>query len=109
MHFFLVYVSSLYFLLYKHTGAGGGGGLSYKGTRIFFFFFSIPKRYQFNYNKLYKGTDTTLAAVILGFSTLPIQKFKPPKDTTTGHDHFHRGVPPPPYPEAHFVFVYLFS
>ena len=26
MHFFLVYVSSLYFLLYKHTGAGVGGG-----------------------------------------------------------------------------------
>ena len=25
VHFFLVYVSSVYFLLYKHTGGGGGG------------------------------------------------------------------------------------
>ena len=31
--FFLVYVSSLYFLLYKHTG-GGGGVLSYKRTEM---------------------------------------------------------------------------
>ena len=108
MRFFLVYVSSVYFLL-SRPGRGRGTLLEkYQNLLLWALpeFISIPKRYQFNYNKLYKGTDTTLAAVILGFGTLPIQKFKPLKDTTTRH--FLRGVPPPPYPEAHFVFV-LFS
>ena len=31
--FFLVYVSSLYFLLYKHTGEGGGGYSLIKGLK----------------------------------------------------------------------------
>jgi len=33
-------------------------------------FIFTPKRYLFNNNKLYEGTETTLAAVILGFCTL---------------------------------------
>ena len=33
-------------------------------------FIFTPKRYQFNNNKLYEGTETTLAADILGFCTL---------------------------------------
>ena len=72
VHIYLVYVSSVYFLLYKHTGAGEYSPIKvpescFMGvTQIHF----RPCGYQSNNNKLYKGTETTLAAVILGFSTL---------------------------------------
>ena len=63
VHFFFVYVSSVYFLLYKHTGGYSPIKVPkscFMGvTQIHFPLCG----FQSNNNKLYKGTETTLAAV----------------------------------------------
>ena len=73
-HFFLVYVSSVHFLLYKHTGAGGV--LSYKSTRILFYgrdpnsFPPLRGINQTTTNYIKVPRQLWQQSPVLGFSTL---------------------------------------